>query len=194
MISDDGGAYTHFCYAKSSKEGSSWKKNRCPKLFVPTSRSEVFFRPRSRSKTQTVMFLGGEASYRLENRILGNDFGRRRCLYPLLLGQIFKKKQFLKKKWRPEIFVGPPLSEVFFRPRSRSKTQKLMYLAGEASYRPEKHIQGNEFWRRSCLYPLLLGQIFKKKQFFKKTTKITRPKNGCFFVDFSSYRAHLWWI
>ena len=68
--------------------------------------SEVFFRPRSRSKTQTVMFLGGEASYRLENRILGNDFGRRSCLYPFLLGQIFKKKQFLKKKFASTIFFG----------------------------------------------------------------------------------------
>ena len=45
-----------------------------------------------------MMFLAGEASYRPENRILGNDFGRRSCLYPLLLGQIFKKKQFFKKK------------------------------------------------------------------------------------------------
>ena len=65
--------------------------------------SEVFFRPRSRSKTQTVMFLGGEASYRLENRILGNDFGRRSCLYPLLLGPIFKKT-VLQKKCASAIF------------------------------------------------------------------------------------------
>ena len=57
---------------------------------------------------------------------------------------------------------------MFFRPRSRWKTQNLMFLAGEASYRSEKYIQGNEFWRRTCLYPLLLGQIFQKKQFFKK--------------------------
>ena len=66
--------------------------------------SEVFFRPRSRSKTQTVMFLGGEASYRLENRILGNDFGRRSCLYPLLLGQIFKKSSSSKKHVRRQLF------------------------------------------------------------------------------------------
>ena len=77
--------------------------------------------------------------------------------------------------------VGPPLSEVFFRPRSRSKKQKLMYLAGEASYRPENRILGNDFGRRSCLYPLLLGQIFKKKQFFKKTNV---RRHFFFGVDF----------
>ena len=43
------------------------------------------------------MYLAGEASYRPENRILGNDFGRRSCLYPLLLGHIFKKKVLEKK-------------------------------------------------------------------------------------------------
>ena len=102
------------------------------------------------------MVLAGEASYRLENRILGNDFGRRSCLYPLLLGQIFKKKQFFKKNWHADFFVGPP-------PRV-----KLMFLAGEASYRPENRILGNDFGRRSCLYPLLLGQIFKKKAVLEK--------------------------
>ena len=169
MISDDGAAYTHFCYAKSSKKSSSWKKNRCPKCFVPTSPSEVFFRPRSRSKTQTVMLLGGEASYRPENRILGNDFGRRSCLYPLLLGQIFKKKHFSKKKMvSRDFFVATPLREVFFRPRSMSKTQTLMFLAGEASYRLENRILGNDFERRRWLYPFLLSQVFQKKQFFKK--------------------------
>ena len=66
-----------------------------------------------------MMVLAGEASYRLENRILGNDFGRRRCLYPLLLGQIFQKKQFLKKKcastiffWRRQFFFGVEKSKV----------------------------------------------------------------------------------
>ena len=80
---------------------------------------EVFFWPRSRSKTQKLMVLAGEASYRPENRILGNDFGRRRCLYPLLLGQIFKKKQFATKKcastiffWRRIFFFGVEKSKV----------------------------------------------------------------------------------
>ena len=127
--------------------------------------SEVLFRPRSRSKTQTLMYLAGEASYRPENRILGNDFGRRSCLYPLLLSQILKKKLILEKKIGVQNFCfAPSLSEVFFRPRSRSKTQTLMFLGGEASYRLENRILGNDFGRRSCLYPLLLGQIFKKKK------------------------------
>ena len=132
MILDDGAAYTYFCQAKFATKKQFLKKEWCPEFFVATPLSEVFFRPRSRSKTQTLMFLAGEASYRPENRILGNDFGRRSCLYPLLLGQIFKKKQFLKKKLQFFCWT-PPLCEVFFRPKSRSKTQKLMVLAGEAS-------------------------------------------------------------
>ena len=132
-----------------------------------------------------MMFLAGEASYRSENRILGNDFGRRSCLYPLLLSQIFKKKQFFKKKVRRQFFWGveiffqifcwtPPMCEVFFRPRSRRKTQKLMVLTGEASYRLENRILGNDFGRRSCLYPLLLGQIFKKKAVLQNFLQIFR--------------------
>ena len=77
-----------------------------------------------------------------------------------------------------------PLSEVFFRPRSRRKTQKLIFLASEASYRPEKHIQGNEFWRRTCLYPLLLGQILKKKQFLKKNDENYPSEKRMFFRRF----------
>ena len=37
-------------------------------------KGEVVFRTKSSSKTQTLMFLAGEASYRPENRILGNEF------------------------------------------------------------------------------------------------------------------------
>ena len=60
---------------------------------------QVVFRPKSTSKTQNSMFLAGEASHRPKNHILGNEFGRRICLYPFLLCQIFKKLQFVEKSW-----------------------------------------------------------------------------------------------
>ena len=61
------------------------------------------------------MFLAGEASYRLENRILGNDFGRRSCLYPLLLGQIFKKISSSKKRRKLPVRKTDVFSSIFHR-------------------------------------------------------------------------------
>ena len=61
--------------------------------------------------------------------------------------------------------------EVVFRSRSKSKTHNLMFLAGEASYRPKKHLTRNEFRRRRCQYPFLLGQIFENSQFLKKKSE-----------------------
>ena len=73
MNFDDGAAYTHFCYAKSSKKGSSSKKiAKQIDVQKSTKKGEVVFRPRSTSKTLNSMFLAGEASYRPEKHSLGN--------------------------------------------------------------------------------------------------------------------------
>ena len=114
MNFDDGDAYTPFCYAKSSKKGSL-SKNIDVKLFCLDQKCEVVFRPRSMSKTQNLMFLAGEASYRPENHILRNEIRRRRCLYPHLLCQIFQKRQFVKKKLMSKFCWCGILREIWLR-------------------------------------------------------------------------------
>ena len=100
--------------------------------------SEVFFRPRSRSKTQKLIVLADEALYRPENRILGNDFGRRSCLYPLLLGQLFKKKQFLKKKFASAIFFDVD----FFFGVEKSKVANRLKRVFPKFEADRSHVQG----------------------------------------------------
>ena len=191
MISDDGAAYTHFCYAKSSKKSSSWKKNRCPKCFVPTSPSEVFFRPRSRSKTQTLMYLAGKASYRLENRILGNDFGRRSCLYAFLLGQILQKKQFFKNKLRWQFFFGVDfflkncfLSKIWpsksgYRHLRRPKSLPRMRFSSLYDASPPRNIT-------VCVFDLDLGR--KKTSLRKGAPDLSKKKQKCKLISYQYYK------
>ena len=75
--------------------------------------------------------------------------------------------------------------EVVFRPKSRSKTLISLFLASEASYRPEKDIWRNEFRRRSFLYPLWGGVNLQKRA--------VRQKKLQFFVDSFFFAGAPWW-
>ena len=111
------------------------------------------------------MFIAGEATCRRENHIWGNEFRRRIFLYPLLLCQIFKKKQFVKNCWRQN----------FFHVKKTSPPKKL---------RVEKSNVGNHLKRT-------LAKFQAKRS---HPRGVNGPRKFCIFFDFSCFRfsAFLW--
>ena len=71
MNFDDGDSHTHFCSTHLRKKAVIQNRILSSKKL---ENGEVIFRSKSRSKTQTVMFLAGEASYKPKNHMLGNEF------------------------------------------------------------------------------------------------------------------------
>ena len=60
--------------------------------------------------------------------------------------------------------------QVLFRPKRGSKLQTALQLACEATQKPENYMFGNEFGRRTCLYPLWGGVNHRKKAVIEKLT------------------------
>ena len=121
------------------------------------------------------MFLAGEASYSPENRILGNDFGRRSCLYPLLLCQIFAKKQFFKKNCVGNFFLGVEffLKNCFF----------LKIWPSKSGYRQLRHPKNLPRMRFSGLYDASPARTINFCVFLldlgrKKLHSVGRPFNN----------------
>ena len=140
------------------------------------------------------MFLGGEASYRLENRILGNDFGRRSCLYPwkstkekkyLKVYQLRRLRKLSLKRWIPIFFFKKRFflkiwhSKSGYRHLRRPKSLPRMRFSSLYDASPPRNIT-------VCVFDLDLGR--KKTSLRKGAPDLSKKKQKCKLISYQYYK------